>query len=759
MNARLRRGGRVAALLSFVLALTAVTLQPETSHAAGVLRFAGPTSSQTLALTGDGAFLAVANADNLSISLFDVRADRNRKLAELRLQTEPAGVAFLPDGSKLYIANRLSGNVTIIRMNLANGSISQPFKQINVGTEPVGLALTPNGRRLYVANSRSASISVVDTATDTVVKTIFGLPPEPRALAITNDGDGDDADETLYVTHYLALPIAGRADGRDDAKAGHVSVISTATDTLTGDVVLNPIADTGFKALGDALARIPPGDPANPANFKFTTGAYPNQLANIAIKGGFAFVPNTGASPNGPVRFDVNTQSLLAVIDRASASDANRTVNLHQAVAAQSATPRLFVTQPWAVAFKHGSDEGYVASAASNHLVKIGIDPATGAATVKTNPLDPTRVLQIGVGKNPRGIVINPGDTRAYVANHVSRSVSVVDLTALPERVVATLPSAAQPLPGSLDEKIHIGRELYNTSIGEFDPPPGSTVPITGRMSNQGWGSCASCHGPNALSDNVVWIFGSGPRRTIPQHADFADRSAGVLRILNASAERDEEEDFELNIRGVSGGLGLIVLADGVTPDPNVFNLTPLASGGRNQLKVRGVGAWDALKAFIQFGNPTAPLSPVSKTEPDVIAGRALFAAANCQQCHGGAAWSQSRVRFTPPPAPGLVLNGQIFGELRKVGTFDAAAFNEVRANAGAPLGSDGFAPPTLLSIHAFPRSFLHNGAAGSLDDVLNNVTHRSAGTSGVDTLSNAADRSKIVRFLLSIDSATAPIN
>src|SRR5499427_10612838 len=104
-----------------------------------------------------------------------------------------------------------------------------------------------------------------------------------------------------------------------------------------------------------ALARIPPGDPNNPANFTFTTGAYPNQLNNIAIKGNFAFVPNVGASPNGPVRFDVNTQSLLSTINRLSGNDAG-TINMHLAVKNQTNSTRLFNTLPWAIGFKHDSD-------------------------------------------------------------------------------------------------------------------------------------------------------------------------------------------------------------------------------------------------------------------------------------------------------------------------------------------------------------------------------------------------------------------
>lgn len=759
LNLRLLPSAATAA----ALVMTGVAIfQPADSAqrvaGAALTRFTGPTAAQPLSLTADGAFLAVANTDNNTVSFFDLRNDKNKKMLEVPVQVEPSGVAFMPDGSKVYVANTVSGTVTVMRTNLANGAVGRPL-HVAVGTEPSALVLTPNGSKLYVANSRSNSISVIDTQTDTLVKTITGVGFEPRGLAVSNNGDASDIDEVLYVTQFLAAPIAGKIDGADDAKAGRVSIISTGTDTVLGGVAVNPLADSGFKALGDALARIPPLDPANPANFRFNTGAYPNQLANAAIKGNFVFLPSTGASPNGPVRFDVNTQSLLSVINRSTGLDAGQTINLHRAVAEQSNPNKLFVTQPWAMAFKNFSDQGFVVSAASNHLVKVNINPVTGAPVVQVDPLDATRVLQIQVGKNPRGIVINAGDTRAYVLNHISRDVSVVDLSTVPEQVVATMASAKLPSVGTLADKVHIGKELYNTSIGVFDPAPGSSTAITGRMSNKGWGSCAGCHAPSGLSDNVVWIFGGGPRRTIPQHTDFdqsvADRS--IMRMLNWSAERDEQEDFELNIRGVSGGAGLIVLADGFTPDTAVANFTPLASGGRNQLKVRGVPAWDAIKAFQQFGI-RSPISPLKATEPDVISGRALFAAANCQSCHGGPQWTNSRVNFAPPPGAGVtIVGGQIVDQLRPVGSFDPSFFNEVRANASAPLGALGFVPASLLSLHAFPQSFFHNGALDSLDKVMDNVVHRSAGAGGVDTLSSAADRAKIVKFLLSIDGSTVP--
>ena len=48
--------------------------------------------------------------------------------------------------------------------------------------------------------------------------------------------------------------------------------------------------------------------------------------------------------------------------------------------------------------------------------------------------------------------------------------------------------------------------------------------------------------------------------------------------------------------------------------------------------------------------------------------------------------------------------------------------------------------------------------SADSLDQVMQSVPHRSAGTSGVDTLVDDAQRRKLVKFLLSIDDSTLPI-
>jgi len=723
---------------------------------AATAAYYGPYSNQPVALSWDQSKLAAVNPEAGTVSIFQVAGDANTKTAEVPVGKAPAGAAWSADGSTLYVANQLDGTVSVVTPY--QGGSYQATGTITVGTEPHGMVLSASGRKLYVTNTRSNNVSVIDTMYNTVTATISGVGPEPRGIAITHGSGATDSAQVIYVTNFLALPSGnGHPDGFDDAKTGYVTAISVANDTVITTIKLSTVADTGFKAAGDALNHIAPPANPQPSDFKFTTGAYPNQLNNLTTHGNFVYLPNTGASPNGPVRFNVNVQSLVSVINLTTNQDAGQTINMQQAVGAQANPTKLFITQPWAIAFKNSADQAYVVSAASNIVVKLAVNTTTGAPSVQSDPSDSTKVLEIPVGKNPRGIVINSTDTRAYVWNYISRDISVIDLTQSPERVIATLTSTALPQPGTQDDKVHAGRELFFASVGVFDPPASGKPAITGNMSNNGWGSCGACH-PNGLTDNVVWIFASGPRRTVPLHSTFVHGDPTQQRALNWSGIFDQIESFEGNIRNVSGGAGLFVQSDGVTPAtlPAAF----AATAGLNQLKIRGVNAWDAIKAYIQSGIP-APISPVSKTDPDTVAGQQLFTQAGCNNCHSTALWTTSRVRYTPPADPSLIQNTELIAELRPVGTFNPLGTNEVRATATAPVGADGFNTPSLLSIFAFSQTFFHGGSAASFDDVMANVAHRTAGLSAgaSDPLSSASARAQLEKFLNSIDGSTPPVN
>src|SRR5580704_2938010 len=71
----------------------------------------GPYSSQPLALSWDDTQLAVVNPDANTVSIFSVYADQNAKISEIPTGKEPSGVAFSPDGTRVYVANRVDGTV------------------------------------------------------------------------------------------------------------------------------------------------------------------------------------------------------------------------------------------------------------------------------------------------------------------------------------------------------------------------------------------------------------------------------------------------------------------------------------------------------------------------------------------------------------------------------------------------------------------------------------------------------------------------
>jgi hypothetical protein len=209
-----------------------------------------------------------------------------------------------------------------------------------------------------------------------------------------------------------------------------------------------------------------------------------------------------------------------------------------------------------------GAGNAYVVSSGSDLLVKLNVD--AGGAITFTGDISTTRYVDLAdpnspstsganAGKNPLGIVIRniaPGNNKAYVMNYISRNVSVVDLdTDAVTQVVALTPL---PPPGSQDEQLHVGKEIFFASRGHFDRPGGTTVSTADRLSSEGWQNCASCHFAG-LTDGNIWSFGAGPRKSVPLNATWSPHNPDDQRILNYSAIFDEVQDFELNIRNVSG--------------------------------------------------------------------------------------------------------------------------------------------------------------------------------------------------------------
>lgn len=719
--------------------------------------FTEPTTSSPIALSADTNHIWVVNPDDDSVSVIGNLDTDPSVLRTIRVGREPQALAIADTGAagsySVYVANAADNSVTVINVagSTPGNATAVVDKTLTTGAEPWNVVATPNGERVFVANSAQDTITVIRTSDATIVGNItlgdsacnVGDPDrhfQPRGLAV------DVGNDYLFVARFLSFTSEGGVQASDLGKEGIVCKIELPADVDTLPSVFTPISlapqITGFKF----DSTVPPDGVLDT-----DTSAYPNQMQSIVIRGAQAYLPNIASSPTRPLRFNLDTQAFvnrIDDIDTATPADGGA-LNLH--LGARDPEPgkdRLFFANVWAMAFTNQSGAGsaYVVSSGSDLLVKLNVN-ASGVLTF-TGDISTTRYIDLNdrenaategdaAGKNPLGIVLRDeaGNNYAYVMNYISRNVSVVDLDT--DEVIDTIRTTDLPDDEAAvgnqnqpsDEQLHLGAEMFFSSRGDFVTPAGTTVSTANRLSSEGWQTCSSCHFAG-LTDSNIWQFGSGPRKSVPLNATWSPHNPNDQRVLNYSAIFDEVEDFELNIRNVSGPGALAAPLNGSVFNPNqgliisdtgninfaplaVPPLIPIANAGRPQMKVIIPGsanefdALTALRQWVRFAVRT-PNGALTEEElddadadttggivdADVVAGRRLFFQAGCHECHGGTKWTVSNKDFVSPPAaaevsteaPITTTNG---GQFLARFIVDIGSFNLGVAGQGNSIGDD----------------------------------------------------------------------
>jgi len=798
--------------------------------------------SSSIALTGDDTRAVVVNRQKSTASVLKVRnadgTDASQLLAEVPVGKEPRFVALSPDDKYAYVTNAVDGTMSVIDLT-ANTPVAVGTA-VHVGIEPRGIAVTPNGTYAFIAENTVGEVAVVRLSNYEVVASIH-VGGNPYAVAISNDGDKNDGDERVYVTQLFGELIdPARPDGFDDAKQGVVSSFRVG-DAITNAgaganpvrLLLEPMA-AGFNAdrrnfcplTRDALQTAgavkyfnsgPDGvlngaaalakqtfcpdvasaniDPAGPIG-KAAQKVYPNMLFGALLRGPLLYVPNVGAQPEPPVTFNTNVQALVGVLSTVTNTDTPFSVNLNTYVP-KEATPalpttsldKLFLNDIVAIdADKRGKDF-LIVSRGGNFVIRANI-----GADFKLNTLDANNVAQrFQTGNLPSGVVMSRDGKRAYSNNELNTSVTAMNLT--DNTVIARdIESSAPPAPGTPQHRKLVGKlafftalgipdKLDNTGDGQFDVALRDINPLAnrGKASNNAWSSCASCH-DDGHSDNVTWIFETGPRQTIPLEGTFARNNLDDQRILNWSAVRGSNTDFNNNARGIQGGTGFATNVDGVDKTALVYNHGP----------TKGIS--DSLDAMSEWvATVRAPIMPALAGNAEAN-GRAVFTT-NCASCHGGAKWTKSRTKglyqdnpllAQDPVGPafftGVTVNDagvavagpQVVkitrpkGELAmldNVGTFNPASPIEIRGAAAVngqttqgftPFGLGGFNSPSLLGV-AYSAPYFHDGSAHTLEEVF--ARHRlDAPTATIALTLSAQDQADLLTFVRSIDDDTPPM-
>ena len=715
----------------------------------------GPTRSTTIALTSDETRLVVVNREANSVSIIRVKDangnDVATKIAEIGVGEEPRCVAVHPTDRAAYVTNGISGTVSVV--DLVRGRVAATLK---VGTEPRGCALTPDGSLLYVANHTEGTVSIIVTSNplNPVLDGAVQVGGRPTAIAITDKGANIN---TVFVTEIFAElnpdfkdpTFDGNGEARDLGKRGvvHAFPAGNANPPIT-PIYLSPLPDSGFNAnrvapfnfcstaaTAQSLIFCPdPKDLTNPLNTSNPQGVYPNQLLSAVIRGNLLYITAIGPQPEPPEVFNVNVQALVYAVDTnalAEVAVGEKFKNLNVQIAKEDAAPppsldKTFGNDIVAIDANAAGDTFLVVTRGGNQVLRAKlVDPATGELNILNAAGD--RVdCRIQTGNLPSGIAMRQDGTRGYANNEANFSVTSMNIEdGLCLTLQLDIDSAEPPAPGSFEHAVLVGKLAFFTALGIpdndiFGTPIRDFVPrnFKGKMSKDAWSSCGSCH-PDGLADGTTWIFGTGPRQTIPLDGMFSKQNPDDQRILNWSSVRGSNTDFNNNSRVTQGGCGFA--SDDFAPG-QCFTLGA-ATPANPVIYDHGIvqGASDALDAQTLW--IFAAVRPLHQPQPsNVGAGQAVFMT-NCASCHGGAKWTKSQIfhrdnpaaigqnmaaldpgvtRLAPAPpvaaAPAneffsFTCNASTIKYLEDIGTFDITNPIEIRDNAAAStaFGVNGF--------------------------------------------------------------------
>ena len=181
-----------------------------------------------LAFSADGQRLFVCG--NLSNRLLEIEVGAGKVRKTYEVGVAPFGIVVV--GHKLYVSNwggrrpgpqdvtGPAGRGTVVRVDaeqyIANeGSVTVidlatgKQDELITGLHASALAASPDGRYVVCANAMSDNLSVIATATDTIVETLWAKPrpgdllgASPNALAFAPDG------RTLYVANGTQNAVA-----------------------------------------------------------------------------------------------------------------------------------------------------------------------------------------------------------------------------------------------------------------------------------------------------------------------------------------------------------------------------------------------------------------------------------------------------------------------------------------------------------------------------------------------------------------------
>ncbi|MFQ5666044.1 MAG: carboxypeptidase regulatory-like domain-containing protein [Candidatus Binatia bacterium] len=428
-----------------------------------------PTNSSAIAVGPDSQTVWVVNPDSGTVA--EIGANSLSRLGEFAVGRNPRTLALL--GSR-YVYVAVQDDDRLVRLDQADGN-SMLIHQLPYGCAPYGVAVNLDGDRVYVSCERTNVLVVLDPDLRELA-TIALRWPAPRGIAVS----GNDAN--VYVTHFLT---------KEPGTTGHVTEIDALNnvvarvfdipmDTSTCETINS---GQGVPNLMSAIALTPPESPPAVANELWVAGT----RQNVATKGLFIrsnFFQGLPAAHRFPFPFtsfpDDTDSARRRNITKASFHDVTRAFIARIDLVSGTVKASIDIDEtnlPSGLAF---SSDGTVVYTVDRTFNSFSLFNTARSGTVLGNPpkfapgncsanafdtqseapfiippqaqlraedpvplqgggialtgldydvaLNAMRPIADGIGTTPIGVALAPDGRRAYTANFLSRTVTVVNV-------------------------------------------------------------------------------------------------------------------------------------------------------------------------------------------------------------------------------------------------------------------------------------------------------------------------------------------
>jgi YVTN family beta-propeller protein len=177
----------------------------------------------------DGSRLYISNESLHTLDAVDARS--LSVVARIPVTGRPNNVTITRDGRKVYVGIRETPGA----LNVIDTARLENVKSVPVDGDVHNVYVTPDGRFAVAGSIGAKSISIVDTATDTMVRTIK-MSAGVRPMAFDTKPDGSTNRIFVQLSDYHGFAVVDFATGREIARHDHPAVpgVEAHNDGLQG---------------------------------------------------------------------------------------------------------------------------------------------------------------------------------------------------------------------------------------------------------------------------------------------------------------------------------------------------------------------------------------------------------------------------------------------------------------------------------------------------------------------------------------------